>query len=99
MNAGTDWSGEGSFAQELAEATGALVVAAGDDQVGPKDESNGNMVYTTAHPSENQFRVFKAGQTPVGIGSTVDVNVLMNAAERRTSEIPEKIEPIKDISL
>ncbi len=98
-NAGTDWSGNGSFAQELAEATGALVVAADNDQVGLKDESNGNMVYTTAYPAENEFNVYKAGQSPVGIGPTVDVNVLMNAAERRTSETPKKIEPIKDVEL
>ncbi|PTB96007.1 hypothetical protein C9994_09320 [Marivirga lumbricoides] len=94
-NAGTGWGDENSFAQELSEITGASVVAAENDQVGPKDESNGNMVYTTANPSENEFKIYEPGTAAVGIGPTVDVNQLIEIATTRTSDVPQRIEPIK----
>lgn len=79
-----------SLAQELANITGCIVVAA-NDRVGPKDENNGKLRYTVAYPKKNQF--FKLGYSDrKGIGAEIDVMDLLGEAKWRTTPMPN-IEP------
>lgn len=81
------------FGQRLAEITGATVIAA-QDQVGPLDETGGNLKFTTYSPKKTQFQAFEQGQEPQGVGSTVDVVELAKRARDRTIKI-EKIKPLE----
>lgn len=80
-NAGTSCPG-GSFAQALANATGASVVASVNDRVGPKTETYAplQLVYTTGEPRQNEFATFTMNGKPVSAGSTADVIGLINQA-------------------
>ncbi|MDR2955263.1 MAG: DUF6443 domain-containing protein [Prevotella sp.] len=91
-NAGTNKRISTSFAQKLANVTGATVVAA-NDRVGPKDETNGNMVYTVAHPRKNAFFNF-GNSEPYELSNEVDVMRLLKQAKRMTQQPSENIEPV-----
>jgi hypothetical protein len=84
-NAGTDDSEGISFAQKLANITGAIVVAARNDKVGPADESKGNMIYTTYYPKKNQFNKFEKNKKPEAIGGQVDVMHLLSRSKNNTN--------------
>jgi len=72
-----------SLAQALADLTGTEVIAAVNDRVGPQNESDGNLIYTTEFPRNNQFNSFKRNQEPSPIGNTVDVNNLQERTNQR----------------
>ena len=97
-----DANGE-SFAQELADITGAKVVAGSTDNyddpnryhrgsVGVKNESNGNLQYTMWYPNLDNFKVFEQGETPTTLDGTIDIQPLL---ERGKSLPMQKIEPKK----
>lgn len=93
-NAGTSDYGI-ALAQELANATGAIVIAA-NDKVGPKNETNGNMIYSTYHPRSNNFIQFGLLDEPLHLGPEIDVNHLLNQAKTMTKSILNSdMQPIK----
>lgn len=88
-NAGMNLGGT-SFAQKLADITGAIVVAA-DGQVGPKNEKGNNLVYTTFYPKNNHFHWFTKGNSSKKVGSEVNTMSLLKRAKEQT----RSIKPIK----
>jgi RHS repeat-associated protein len=96
-NAGTNDGNGTSFAQKLANITGASVIAATNDQVGPKNESKGKLIYTTYYPNKNQFNWFGNKKTPISHGSEADVMSLLNTAKDRTTPA-EYLKPLPDNS-
>ena len=80
------------FAQRLADITGATVIAA-TDQVGPLEESQGNLTYTIGQPGKegNGFYEFKKGNKKQFLGATIDVVKIATWAIERNTPLPEKI--------
>jgi RHS repeat-associated protein len=87
-NAGTLDANGRSFAQELADITGATVIAGSTDNyddpnrlhrgsVGKKDEKNGNLKYTMWYPKLDNFKEYNAGEQPSQMSGEIDVKYLM----------------------
>lgn len=86
-NAGTDHDGSGSFAQELANVSGASVIGMMNDGVAPKgaENSESSMIYGPKM-GENEggaFYMFKKGKDPELIGKKVDVIKLIDQQKRK----------------
>lgn len=76
-----------SFAQELADITGATVYAGRNDNgeggVCPKVEKKGSsMTYQMAFPKKGSFYKFKRGESPEEVGDDID---LIKIIEQGTS--------------
>jgi hypothetical protein len=89
-NAGTDKKNAVSFAQKLANITGATVIAA-NDRVGPKDESKGNLIYSVSFPKKNKFFEFTS-DGKLEIGSEINVVSLLEQVKQL-----QQLVPIQDI--
>ncbi|MFW5762506.1 MAG: RHS repeat-associated core domain-containing protein [Cyclobacteriaceae bacterium] len=109
-NAGTnDGNGE-SFAQKLADITGAKIVAGSTDDyydpqrnhrgsVGVEREVTGQeMNYIMWYPNLDNFRMYEEGNVPVDLGGEINVGELL---ERGKTLPMQKLEPIRaqDISV
>ena len=96
-NSGTCNSDGSSFAQEMADITGARVIG-GEGSVGVKDESNGNMEYTMYYPKTQNFKMFEARQTPIKLGGTMNIQPLLERGKTMPIE-KMKLKEIKSISI
>lgn len=98
-NAGTLNNGV-SFAQGIADITGARVIAGSTDgsgpgrgSVGPLDETNGNMKYTMSQPGKDNFRLFQRGEQPFDLGGQIDLQPMLERAKTMPLERMEPIMP------
>lgn len=86
-NAGTDHDGSGSFAQELANVSGASVIGMMNDGVAPKgaENSESSMIYgpKMGEDEGGSFYMFQKGKDPKLIGTKVDVIKLIDQQKRK----------------
>ena len=88
-----------SFAQELADITGAKVIAgrdvSGDGGVSPLKETVGSvMSYQVRNYAQGSFFQFQTGQTPVDIGNTYSTSTGIN--EGTVIPAPAQVGPLRE---
>ena len=89
-NGGTDFAKTTILAQELAEVSGAKVIAMKDTQVGPKSNDANNTTFVPYNSNTGQWHVFEAGKSPVLYGNGKSVDVAKLGAET-IKEVKENI--------